>query len=157
MPEMLRRQWPSCRNWSAAPGSTQIPKFVVEIRYEWAFGKKAIRGLGVTGKGGPRETPIEAILGQDPVNKTVYYLDCHGGDNVFKGTVKLEGEDLVFEFATIIGKPAKWRETLAVPRQGHDAIHDLRREGRSMGPCRQADLKTPGSRKPVQPSRLPKA
>ena len=27
------------------------PKFVVELRYEWAFGKKAIRGLGVTGKG----------------------------------------------------------------------------------------------------------
>ena len=26
--------------------------------------------------------PIEAILGQDPVNKTVYYLDCHGGDSV---------------------------------------------------------------------------
>ena len=58
------------------------PKFVVENRYEWAFGKKVIRGLGVTGKGGPRETPIEAILGQDPVNKTVYYLDCHGGTRV---------------------------------------------------------------------------
>ena len=25
------------------------PKFVVENRYEWAFGKKVIRGLGVTG------------------------------------------------------------------------------------------------------------
>ena len=55
---------------------------------------------------------IEAILGPDPVNKTVYYLDCHGGDNVLKGTAKLEGEDVIFEFATIIGKPAKWRETL---------------------------------------------
>jgi uncharacterized protein YndB with AHSA1/START domain len=88
------------------------PKFVVELRYEWAFAKKAIRGLGVTGKGGPHETPIEAILGPDPVSKTVYYLDCHGGDNVLKGTVKLEGEDVIFEFATIVGKPAKWRETL---------------------------------------------
>ena len=36
------------------------PKFVVENRYEWAFGKKVIRGLGVTDKGGPRETSIEA-------------------------------------------------------------------------------------------------
>ena len=90
----------------------QDPRFVVELRYEWAFGKKAIRGLGITGKGGPYETPIEAILGPDPVNKTVYYLDCHGGDNVLKGTVKLEGEEVIFEFATIIGKPAKWRETL---------------------------------------------
>jgi uncharacterized protein YndB with AHSA1/START domain len=90
----------------------QDPRFVVELHYEWAFGKKAIRGLGVTGKGSPRETPIEAILGPDPVNKTVYYIDCHGGDNVYKGTVKLEGEEVIFEFATIIGKPAKWRETL---------------------------------------------
>ncbi len=90
----------------------QDPRFVVELRYEWAFGKKAIRGLGITGKGGSYETPIEAILGLDPVNKTVYYLDCHGGDSVLKGTVKLEGEEVIFEFATIVGKPAKWRETL---------------------------------------------
>ena len=74
----------------------QDPKFVVELRYEWAFGKKAIRGLGITGKGGSHETPIEAILGPDPVNKMVYYLDCHGGDNVLKGTVKLEGEEVIF-------------------------------------------------------------
>jgi uncharacterized protein YndB with AHSA1/START domain len=88
------------------------PKFVVENRYEWALGKKVIRGLGFTGKGSPHETPIEAILGEDSVNKTVYYLDCHGGTDVFKGTVKIEGEDLIFEFATIIGKPAAWREVL---------------------------------------------
>ena len=88
------------------------PKFVVENHYEWAFGKKAIRGFGVTDKGGPHETLIEVVLGQDPVNKTVYYLDCHGGDSVYKGRVKLDGDDIVFEFATIIGKPAKWRETL---------------------------------------------
>ena len=88
------------------------PKFVVENRFEWAFGKKVIRGLGVIDKGGPHETPIEAFLGPDPVNNTVYYLDCHGGTSVFKGTVKLEGEDLIFEFATIVGKPATWREVL---------------------------------------------
>ena len=58
---------------------------------------------------------VEAILGRDPVNKTVYYVDCHGGDTIFKGTVKLEGDDLVFEFATIVGKPAKWRESLRFP------------------------------------------
>ena len=93
----------------------QDPKFVIEFRYEWAFGKKAIRGLGTIDKGGPHESPGEAILGRDPVTKTVYYVDCHGGDNVFKGTVNLEGENLIFEFATIIGKPAKWRESLRFP------------------------------------------
>jgi uncharacterized protein YndB with AHSA1/START domain len=88
------------------------PKFVVENHFEWAFGKKVIRGVNFTDKGGPHETRIEAYLGQDPVNNTVYYLDCHGGTSVFKGTVKLEGEDLIFEFATIIGEPANWREVL---------------------------------------------
>ena len=91
------------------------PKFIVEFRYEWAFGNKAIRGLGVIGKGGPHESPGEAILGRDPVTRTVYYVDCHGGDNIFKGTVKLDGDDLIFEFATIVGKPAKWRESLRFP------------------------------------------
>ncbi len=88
------------------------PKFIVEFRYEWAFNNKAIRGLGVIGKGGPQESPGEAILGRDPVTKTVYYVDCHGGDSIFKGTVKLDGDDLLFEFATIVGKPASWRESL---------------------------------------------
>jgi uncharacterized protein YndB with AHSA1/START domain len=88
------------------------PKFVVEFRYEWAFGKTAIRGLGVIGKGSSHEQLGEAIMGSDPVNKTVYYLDCHGGNQVFKGTVKQEGDDLVFEFATVVGAPARWREVL---------------------------------------------
>jgi uncharacterized protein YndB with AHSA1/START domain len=86
------------------------PKFVVEFRYEWAFGRTAIRGLGLIDKGGPHETQVEAILGFDPVKKTVFYLDCHGGDRVFQGTVKLEGDDLVFDFATLVGAPGKWRE-----------------------------------------------
>ena len=79
------------------------------------IGNKAIRGLGVIGKGGPNESPGEAILGRDPVTNTVYYVDCHGGDNIFKGTVKLNGDDLIFEFATIVGKPAKWGESLRFP------------------------------------------
>ena len=97
--------------------TSEDPKFVVEFRYEWVFDHKAIRGLGVIDKAGPHETQAEAILGWDPINKTVYYLDCHGGSTVFNGSVKLEGEDLVFEFATLIGKPAKWREVLKFPDQ----------------------------------------
>jgi uncharacterized protein YndB with AHSA1/START domain len=90
----------------------QDPKFVVESRYEWAFGNKVIRGLGTTGKGSPLETPIEAFMGLDPVKKTVFYLDCHGGDSVYQGSVTLEGDDVIFEFATIVGPPAKWHEVL---------------------------------------------
>jgi uncharacterized protein YndB with AHSA1/START domain len=88
------------------------PNFAVELRYDWAFGRKAIRGMGVVGKGGPQERSIEAIFGPDRVNMTVYYVDCHGGETVLKGTAKVKGDDVILEFATIVGKPAKWRETL---------------------------------------------
>ena len=87
----------------------------VECRYEWAFGKSAIRGRGLIGQGLPYELQIESTLGLDPVKKTVYYLDIHGGTTVLQGTVTLEGEDLVFAFATVVGKPAKWREVVSFP------------------------------------------
>ncbi len=90
-------------------------RFPVESRYEWAFGKSVIRGRGLIGQGSPYEQQIESILGLDPVKKTVYYVDFHGGTSVFQGTVKLEGEDLVFEFATVVGKPARWREVASFP------------------------------------------
>jgi uncharacterized protein YndB with AHSA1/START domain len=96
------------------------PDFKVELRYEWAFHRKAIRGLAVIGKGGPREQQAEAILGIDPVEKTVYYLDCHGGNQVFTGVVKQDGNDLIFEFASVIGPAGKWREVLRFP--GRDAM-----------------------------------
>jgi uncharacterized protein YndB with AHSA1/START domain len=96
------------------------PGFVVEFRYEWAFGKTAVRGLGVIDKGGRHERQVEAILGLDPVTKTVYYLDCHGGDRVFTGTVKLEGDTLAFDFTTLVGPPARWREIASFP--GKDSL-----------------------------------
>jgi uncharacterized protein YndB with AHSA1/START domain len=90
-------------------------RFPVESRYEWAFNQAVIRGRGLIGQGGPHEQQIEALIGLDPVNKTVYYVDFHGGKSVLQGTVKLEGEDLVFEFATVVGKPARWREVASFP------------------------------------------
>jgi uncharacterized protein YndB with AHSA1/START domain len=66
--------------------------------------------MSLIGKGSPRESQIESILGWDPVGKSVFYVDCHAGNTVYKGTVKKEGDDLVFEFATAVGKPSKWRE-----------------------------------------------
>ncbi len=63
---------------------------MVENRYEWAFGGTAIRGMGIIGKGSQYESQGESILGWDPVGKSVFYLDCHGGQTVYKGTVKKE-------------------------------------------------------------------
>ncbi len=88
------------------------PKFVVENRYESAFGDTVIRGFATIGKGSPHEQQSEALIGLDPTTKTVWYVDCHGGNQIFKGTITKEGEDLVFDFATIVGKAAKWREVL---------------------------------------------
>jgi uncharacterized protein YndB with AHSA1/START domain len=88
---------------------------VVESHFEWAFGATVIRGLVTIGKGSPEERQAESMIGLDPGKTTVWYLDCHGGNNVYKGTVTLEGDNLVFNFATIVGPPAKWREILRFP------------------------------------------
>ena len=77
--------------------------------------KRQFAGWASSTRGGTHKTQAEAILGWDAVNKTVYYLDCHGASTVFKGSVKLEGDDLIFDFATVIGTPAKWREVLKFP------------------------------------------
>jgi uncharacterized protein YndB with AHSA1/START domain len=91
------------------------PKFKVEFRYEWAFNKKAIRGLGVIDKGGPNETAVESTMGWDPGKKAVYYLDSHGGSTVYKGTITPDGDLLRFEFETLIGPPGKWRSEVKFP------------------------------------------
>jgi hypothetical protein len=85
------------------------PDFKIEFRYQWVFNKTAIRATGVIDKGGPRETFVESTVGWDPIQKTCYYLDFHGSQTVFKGTVKLEGDEIRFDFVTLIGPPAKWR------------------------------------------------
>jgi uncharacterized protein YndB with AHSA1/START domain len=91
------------------------PKFKVEFRYEWALKETAIRGIGVIDKGGPHETTAEATMGWDSHKKTVYYLDFHGGNTVYKGTIKLEGDELHFDFETLIGPPGKYRSTAKFP------------------------------------------
>jgi uncharacterized protein YndB with AHSA1/START domain len=91
------------------------PKFKVEFRYEWAFKQTAVRGIGVIDKGGPNETAVEATMGWDPVTKSVYYLDIHGGSTAYKGTIKQDGVELRFDFETMIGRPAKWRSSAKFP------------------------------------------
>jgi uncharacterized protein YndB with AHSA1/START domain len=88
------------------------PKFRIEHRYEWAFDKTVIRGSALIGKGSPNEQQGEAFLGWDPVNKTAYYLDLHGGRTIYKGNVKLDGETIQFDFETLVGAPGKWRDLM---------------------------------------------
>jgi uncharacterized protein YndB with AHSA1/START domain len=89
--------------------SNNDPKFRVEFRYDWAFNQTAVRSVGIIDKGGPNETPVEAMFGWDPDKKMVYYLDQHGSERVYKGTVRLDDDSVVLEFETLIGPAAKWR------------------------------------------------
>jgi uncharacterized protein YndB with AHSA1/START domain len=95
--------------------SNDNPKFRVEFRYEWAFNQTAVRGIGVIDKGGPNEAPVESTFGWDPDKKTVYYLDHHGSEQVYKGTVRLDGDSVVLEFETLIGPGARWRSVGKFP------------------------------------------
>lgn len=95
--------------------SNDNPKFRVEFRYDWAFNQTALRSTGVIDKGGPNETLVEATFGWDPDKRTIYYLDLHGGERVYKGTVRLDDANVVLEFETLIGPPAKWRSVGKFP------------------------------------------
>jgi uncharacterized protein YndB with AHSA1/START domain len=88
------------------------PKFVVENRFTWAFDHKVIRGQAILAKGTPAEQHGDAYIGWDPAAKSVYYVDVHGGNQVYKGTVSAQGEEIIFDFASIIGAPGKYRESL---------------------------------------------
>ena len=91
---------------------SDTPKFVVENRFSWAFNNTVIRGQGIIGKGLAGEARGDSYLGWDKAAKSVYYVDVHGGDTVYKGTVTTSGDELVFQFASVIGTPGAYRETL---------------------------------------------
>lgn len=94
--------------WVNVPADPQKP-FVIEIRYEMALGGRAVRAVGVIGKGRPEETPIEALMGWDPVKKSVYYFDFHGDQTVYRGTIRAAGDVLQSEFETVVGAPGQFR------------------------------------------------
>ena len=93
------------------------PKFKIEFRYEWVFKKTAIRGVGFIDKGGPNETVVESTIGWDPTKKAIYYVDFHGSSTLYKGTIKLDGDEMQFDFETAIGRPGKWRSTAKFPEK----------------------------------------
>ena len=88
------------------------PKFVVENRFTWAFDNTVIRGHATLGKGSGGEQQGDAYIGWDSAAKNVYYLDCHGGDTVYKGTIKLEGDEFVYDFVSVIGAPGTYRNSM---------------------------------------------
>jgi hypothetical protein len=83
--------------------------FIAELRYEFAMNGRAVRCVGVLARGTAAETPMEALYGWDPVAKSVYYVDFHGHETVYKGAVKATAEGLETEFSRIVGPPGEFR------------------------------------------------
>ncbi len=79
-----------------------------EMRFTWSDGGKTVGSQGVLGQGTPNVQQVRAYFSYDPASKKVYYLDMHGPETVFFGHVRLDGETLVYEFKSIVGKPAEW-------------------------------------------------
>ena len=83
--------------------------FKVQHTYEMAMNGKAVRGNGIIAIGTPGEMQVETLYGWDPVAKSAYYIDFHGHDSVYKGTIKAEGNSLLLDFETLIGAPGKFK------------------------------------------------
>lgn len=80
-----------------------------ELRFERIMGGRVIRGTGVLGIGSKNPTEVMSLIGWEPGSGEVYYLDLHGPHAVFKGTARLEGEKVIFDFNVAVGKPAQFR------------------------------------------------
>jgi uncharacterized protein YndB with AHSA1/START domain len=128
---------PTLAKLSELIGGTWVndnPKFRIELRYEWAFNQTVVRGSALIGKGSPNEQRGEAFLGWDPANKNVYYFDLHGGREIYKGTAKLEGDTIRFDFETLVGTPGKWRELLKFPDHDNFQFTIYRQDGETWTP-----------------------
>jgi hypothetical protein len=91
-----------------SPATNADGKPFAAVRWDWADDGRTLVGKGQIGA-----VKAEAWLGWDEAAKKVYYLDMHGKQTVYFGHVRLEGDELVYEFKSIVGKPATWlmRET----------------------------------------------
>ena len=113
------------------------PGFVVENRYAWAFNNTVIQGRSIIGKGSPGEAYGDSYMGYDSAAKKIYYVDVHGGDSVLKGNVAEDGDQLVFDFESVIGTPGKYRETLKFTGKDEYSFTLLRKNrasGRPLSP-----------------------
>src|SRR5688500_308640 len=75
---------------------------VGEFRYTWESG--TLRSRGTLGR-----SVVEAVFGWDPIVKKPYFVDLHGPETVYFGHFGLEGEDLVFDFKSLVGRPSVYR------------------------------------------------
>lgn len=82
------------------PSGQPVARFVHTMEYDG----KVLRSRGRVGS-----TPVESVIGWDPAAGKTYYLDRHGAETVYFGHGRLEGEELLFEFRSLTGKPSGWK------------------------------------------------
>jgi hypothetical protein len=89
--------------------------FIAEGTAELTANGRAVKWTGVIGKGRPDAIYTTSMFGWDPLKKTAYYIDFHGHDTVYNGTVKKEGDKLVLEFETLVGPASRWKSEQSMP------------------------------------------
>jgi len=87
----------------------------VESRYRWILGGKVLHAISRIGVGTPAEFTAEAFYGWDAARKQVYYFDLHGHQDVFQGTVKMNGNLVESDFKRLVGPAAHWVATDEMP------------------------------------------
>jgi len=76
----------------------------IEWTYEWSPCKRVLRGTERI-----YDVVCETRLGWDPVEERIYYIDIHGPELVYFGYMTEEGNELVFDFESIVGPEGVYR------------------------------------------------
>src|SRR5206468_2878633 len=77
---------------------------VADLRFEWGPDRKSIRGSGkIAG------IAMESRHAWDSAQSAVYYLDSHGPETIYFGHVRLDGDELVTDFRSIVGDAGAYR------------------------------------------------
>lgn len=88
--------------WEGKAKGTDGKPFV-EFRYTWGPDQKSVRGAGRI-----VDMQVESRFAWDPAEKKVYYLDSHGPNTIYFGHLDVQGEELVFNYKTLVGAPGTW-------------------------------------------------
>ena len=113
------------KQFAGGQWEAHFDQMTAKLQFKVILDGKSIEGNGQVvhdlPPGSPKNAQAKPILalftrfGYDALSKTVYVLDIHNDDTIYKGTGRLEGKTFVNDFKAIVGTPGHWiqRTTLA--------------------------------------------
>jgi uncharacterized protein YndB with AHSA1/START domain len=117
--ESLKKLFPDKSVAGLDPAMQELGKLVggvwvsdvtkARLKFEWCMGGKAIRGNSRIGIGGASEAEALVMLTWDPAKKAVSYIDFHGSETVYQGTMMLKDGVMVYDFTTLVGGSGNYR------------------------------------------------